>query len=226
MNPFKNWAKNISKWGFTYFYLSIETAMYIVAWILLIFMCLCVFFDIGICVSDNKIQAIGVLLGVMYFLHSRWITYLKLRIQIYDNINDRYDKLNNKLDKVIANYNDDYPKEIYKEGDYRIHEKSVLLDYINLCAEEYNLYIKRFVKNDVWLTWVDGMVEKFAQCNKLYAVALNQAQGTEANNDIEVIEKLTLIGTRLIKSQTYYKLYSLMYLIQPNIEKRMQKKIG
>jgi hypothetical protein len=95
------------------------------------------------------------------------------------------------------------------------------LDYVNLCAEEYNLYRKRFVMNDVWLTWVDGMVEKFAQCHKLYAVALNQALGFDPNNEVDT--RIRLYAYNSITSSSYYKLFQLMSILQPKINQRVLK---
>ena len=99
--------------------------------------------------KDPKIYIplIGVLLSFFYFLQKQRLEEMKLFRDIFESCNKRYDLLNEKLDKI---YNSD-KRELEPE------EVQTIIDYFNLCAEEYLYYSQGYVLPEVWDAWFNGM---------------------------------------------------------------------
>ena len=65
---------------------------------------------------------------------------------LFREFNNRYDEMN----ECLANIK----RSEYDLGDT---EKSCLVDYFNLCAEEYLFYQKGYIPEKVWKSWERGM---------------------------------------------------------------------
>jgi len=85
--------------------------------------------------------ATGVYLSIMYFFQKQNLEELKAFKELFVEFNARYDKLNNKLNKIDS------------EDD----KNNILDDYFNLCAEEYLFYKKGVIVKEVWCSWCKGM---------------------------------------------------------------------
>ena len=48
------------------------------------------------------------------------------------------------------------------DGELTPDEKHLLIDYFNLCAEEYLYYCRGFIDPEVWEAWRNGMNPIFA----------------------------------------------------------------
>jgi hypothetical protein len=92
--------------------------------------------------------------------------------ELFLRYNDRYDEVNDGLEKLICSEfdidtravssNGDALDEIWKEfSEGEPAPKSEIIsaafDYINLCSEEYYWYKKGFIDQDVWKCWHKGM---------------------------------------------------------------------
>lgn len=90
---------------------------------------------------------VGALLSFAYFLQKQKLEELRVFREIFKECNARYDGMNEALaaigQKAIA--------------DLTAEERSKVIDYLNLCGEEY-LYFKRgYIEPSVWQTWNNGM---------------------------------------------------------------------
>ena len=77
----------------------------------------------------------------------------KMFKQLFSEFNDRYDtKFNETLNNI--------EKESTEKDDYELskQEEKVIIDYLNLCAEEYLWYKKRRIDESVWRSWENGIV--------------------------------------------------------------------
>jgi predicted NAD/FAD-binding protein len=89
---------------------------------------------------------IGAILSIAYFLQKQKLEEMRLFRELFREFNARYDAMNEDL-ALIA-----------KEGD-ELSEANRLrvIDYLNLCGEEY-LYFKRgYIEPSVWEAWSNGM---------------------------------------------------------------------
>lgn len=90
---------------------------------------------------------VGALLSFAYFLQKQKLEELRVFREIFKECNARYDGMNEDLaaigQKAIA--------------DLTAVERSKVIDYLNLCGEEY-LYFKRgYIEPSVWQAWNNGM---------------------------------------------------------------------
>jgi hypothetical protein len=66
--------------------------------------------------------------------------------ELFNRFNERYNQMNNRLD-LIVNGTDIVTPE----------ERGLIVDYFNLCAEEYVFYQRGYIPDDVWVSWRNGM---------------------------------------------------------------------
>lgn len=71
--------------------------------------------------------------------------------QLFRDFNERYNKLNNTLNHLELN---NYTLEELKKDEILYND---VLDYLNLCAEEYFWHKKGRIVGKVWQAWNDGM---------------------------------------------------------------------
>jgi hypothetical protein len=67
--------------------------------------------------------------------------------------NSKYDsKFNDKLNEIV--------KQSENDKDYKLspEDKKLIVDYLNLCAEEYLWRTKNRIPKKVWDSWENGMV--------------------------------------------------------------------
>ncbi len=94
------------------------------------------------------ITLVGGLVSFFYFIQKQKIEELQLFKQLFTEFNSRYDKLNESLNKIVA------------EGPLKPltpEEGNTLNDYFNLCAEEFLFYQRGFIYEEVWKAWHNGM---------------------------------------------------------------------
>lgn len=94
------------------------------------------------------ITLVGGLVSFFYFIQKQKIKELLLFKQLFTEFNSRYDKLNESLNKIVA---EDSSKPLSPD------EKDTLNDYFNLCGEEFLFYKRGFIYEEVWKAWHNGM---------------------------------------------------------------------
>lgn len=77
----------------------------------------------------------------------------KMFKELFKEFNTKYDdKFNDKLEGFVNKYE--------KDKDFKLSPKQeqLVIDYLNLCAEEYLWKTKGRIPNEVWSAWENGMV--------------------------------------------------------------------
>ena len=93
----------------------------------------------------------GLIITFVYSNFNRKLSKDKMNKELFTEFNARYDKLNDSLYIIIAKY-----KTINElENDSKL--KNDLIDYFNLCAEEYYWHKKKRIDKIIWEAWSDGM---------------------------------------------------------------------
>ena len=101
--------------------------------------------------QDGRMPLIGSVLATglafIYFVQQQRLAETSLFKELFTEFNSRYDKLNDKLVALRGQ-----TKEL------TVEQKAVLLDYFNLCAEEYLFYKEGYIYPEVWTAWCRGML--------------------------------------------------------------------
>ncbi len=99
---------------------------------------------------DFKLLAtlLGTLFSLLYFLQKQRLEETKLFREIFAECNERYDKMNERLNAIVDGP-DDQPLQP--------KERAILNDYFNLCGEEYLYYTQGYIFPSVWKAWHNGM---------------------------------------------------------------------
>jgi hypothetical protein len=77
-----------------------------------------------------------------------------LEKELFVAFNKKYDELNSSLQIFIKTKESNFSFEGEIQND--------IIDYFNLCAEEYYWYKKGRISKEVWLSWRQGMTLVFA----------------------------------------------------------------
>ena len=99
--------------------------------------------------------SVGGVVSFVFAVQKQQIEDVRLFREIFKELNERYDKLNEKLNRIIAE-----PEETPLTPE-QIND---LYDYFNLCGEEYLYYKNGFIYPEVWQSWTNGM--KFFRRNR------------------------------------------------------------
>lgn len=93
------------------------------------------------------VTVVGSLLSMAYFLQKQKLEELKLFREIFRECNERYDRMNDALTAIATK----------SDASLSQAERVQVIDYLNLCGEEY-LYFKRgYIEPIVWEAWHAGM---------------------------------------------------------------------
>ncbi|MBI3895140.1 MAG: hypothetical protein HY313_04345 [Acidobacteria bacterium] len=91
---------------------------------------------------------LSTVLSLFYFLQKQRLEETKLFREIFADCNTRYDKLNEKLNAIVKGP---------EEEQLNPEQKDTLMDYFNLCGEEYLYYSQGYLYPEVWRAWYNGM---------------------------------------------------------------------
>lgn len=114
---------------------------------------------------DEKIliAAIGSIATLYFGIMKYSMEYDKVFKELFQNFNERYDdKFNDLINDLREN-----------DRELRDGEKNVIIDYLNLCAEEYLWYKRNRIPTNVWEAWKAGILENL-KVNKVGEVYLNE----------------------------------------------------
>ena len=79
---------------------------------------------------------------------------LKLFKELFIEFNQRYDRLNDRLDDIARNDDSAEDNDSVRE---------TVVDYFNLCAEEYLWRSRGHIPDEVWSAWKRGMKQYFGK---------------------------------------------------------------
>jgi hypothetical protein len=92
------------------------------------------------------VALLGTGLSAIYFVQRQRMEELKLFREIFAECNDRYDQLNERLNDILQ-----------VEEDLKPEQVQTLMDYFNLCGEEYLYYQQGYLFPEVWQAWFNGI---------------------------------------------------------------------
>jgi hypothetical protein len=90
---------------------------------------------------------IGAALGFCYFAQRQKLDELRLFRDLFTDFSCRYDEMNEKLENILTGNQIEDSKL-----------RKTLVDYFNLCAEEYLFYDEGFIHRAAWRSWCLGML--------------------------------------------------------------------
>lgn len=118
--------------------------------------------------------------GLLGTIATLYLGHIKLKIEndklfkeLFQDFNSRYDERFNDLINELK-YDDE--REITKT------EINILIDYFNLCAEEFLWKEKSRIPNNVWNAWKSGIIEnlKIKQVQELYKKETSSTNGRKS----------------------------------------------
>ncbi len=80
------------------------------------------------------------------FLHQQELAHTRFFFELFNRFNERYDEVNNDLQRIAES-----------QALMTLEERKLLVDYFNLCAEEYMFRCRGYIPDDVWRAWSNGM---------------------------------------------------------------------
>lgn len=85
------------------------------------------------------------------------LAHEKMEKELFTEFNKRYDELNDSLSLLTAKMTiEDLYEELYKIKDKTLY--NVVIDYFNLCSEQYYWYKKNRISKEIWNAWHSGMM--------------------------------------------------------------------
>lgn len=105
-------------------------------------------------ISTIILGSVGVALTLYYSHHSKQIARDAMMKELFTDFNRRYDELNDDLQFIHDHYRT--TEELQKAENYT-HLKNRIIDFFNICAEEYFWYQKGRIDKNVWMSWNAGM---------------------------------------------------------------------
>lgn len=118
-------------------------------WLALAFASISVFATLRVA---NKYEAeiicstIAVALGFCYFIQQQKLAETELFHKLFTDFNIRYSELNGRLSALL-------PERTLSQ-----EQTDIVVDYFNLCAEEYLFYRQGYIPQTVWRAWCRGMI--------------------------------------------------------------------
>ncbi len=90
---------------------------------------------------------LGAVLGFCFIVQKQKLEELRLFRDLFTDFNCRYDEMNEKLENILTGNQIEDSKL-----------RKTLVDYFNLCAEEYLFYDEGFIHRAAWRSWCLGML--------------------------------------------------------------------
>ena len=90
---------------------------------------------------------VGAIFSVAYFLQKQNFEEIGLFREIFKECNARYDKMNENLAKIAGSGD----QELCTDDRLRV------VDYLNLCGEEYFYFKRGYIEPSVWQAWENDM---------------------------------------------------------------------
>jgi hypothetical protein len=97
--------------------------------------------------GTGSLAMVGALATVYVGLLNYWLSRDKVMQELFTTFNRRYDDLNDNLLAISQGF----PLTGSKNAE------QVIVDYLNLCAEEYFWYMRGRIDKDIWKAWRVGM---------------------------------------------------------------------
>ena len=109
-------------------------------------------------IRNNQAAFIGLIgIGITWYFSrlNRKRESDKMLKDLFEEFNERYDLLNNKIYDIVKTSKDN--KEVSELSELTADQKKTLIDYFNLCAEEYFWFKRKRIDDKIWKSWKAGM---------------------------------------------------------------------
>jgi len=100
------------------------------------------------------ISGVAIWLTSRYQRHTKKLANDKMMKELFTEFNQRYDKINNKLE-IISKLSIDQWNELSSEE--QSCKEGVIIDFFNICAEEYYWHKEERINGNIWASWSKGM---------------------------------------------------------------------
>ena len=97
------------------------------------------------------VTTLSLVVSSSFLIQRQKLQETELFNDLFQKFNSRYDDLNECLLEMRSTDQDDESDRLNGE------EKSKLIDYFNLCAEEHLFYKRGYIPPKVWQAWREGM---------------------------------------------------------------------
>ncbi|MEO3408151.1 hypothetical protein AAFN85_29825 [Mucilaginibacter sp. CAU 1740] len=113
------------------------------------------------CITDT------VLIGIIGSIATIYLSVIKLKVDGDNLFNELFKTFNERYDQ---RFNDLINKQRIESKALEKEDKIVIIDYFNLCAEEYLWFTKKRIPEDVWYAWKIGIDRnlEILEINKLW----------------------------------------------------------
>lgn len=110
---------------------------------------------IGVTVSPERFEKIalsgaGLLLGFIYFIQKQKLEETRLFKDLFADFNHKYQDMRERLEALPSK----------PTGAPSDEDRSVIVNYLNLCSEEYLFYQRGYIHPLAWRTWHRGMQDR------------------------------------------------------------------
>jgi len=102
------------------------------------------------------------------FLQAQELERTRFFFDLFNRFNERYNALNDDLDRIVK-----------QEGPLNKPDRQKVVDYFNLCAEEFMFYSRGYIPEDVWRAWRNGM--RYYQRTPRIVTAWREERGTDSH---------------------------------------------
>ena len=104
--------------------------------------------------TEDRVPLMGsilvAVLGFCYFVQQQKLAETSLFKDLFTEFNRRYDDLNDRLVQIV---NSGEPLDVAG--------RQTIVDYFNLCAEEYLFFSEGYIHHEAWRAWCAGMLWYF-----------------------------------------------------------------
>lgn len=100
------------------------------------------------------ISLIAIWLSSRYQKHTKKLANDKMMKELFTEFNLRYDNINNDL-QVISKMSDAEWGTLNKKD--RSRNEGIVIDFFNICAEEYYWHKEKRINGNIWESWSKGM---------------------------------------------------------------------
>ena len=130
------------------------------------------------------VTSAGALLSLAYFIQKQKLEETKVFNDLFREYNERYATLSSELAKI-----QDRPQS----EELNDAERTTLIEYFNLCGEEYLMYSKGYIFPEVWRAWENGIGEYF-QHNRIRPFWMREKE-SESYYGLEALDLGSAIRT-------------------------------
>lgn len=100
---------------------------------------------------EVQISLLGGMFALIFFIQQQKLAEYNFFQNLFFNFNQRYDDMNDILGSIKDN-----------EEPLTTEQEKELVDYFNLCSEEYQIFKQGYVPLEVWHSWMGGFRQYWA----------------------------------------------------------------